>query len=535
MKTKFTLVMVLIAAYFTQAQTPAMVKDINSGSSGSNTTSLIDVNGTLFLRASDGTNGNELWKSNGTDAGTVMVKNIDPTTNGSASGQYTNVNGTLFFHANDGTHGKELWKSDGTDAGTVLVKDITSGSGDTDLDFFVNVNGILVFTVNDNTNGTELWRSDGTDAGTFLLKDINPGNNDGIGWNLRSDFVVSNGVLYFQAGEPTNGTELWKTDGTTAGTVLIKDIASGNNSADPQYFVVVNNIVYFYAQDASGKGIWKTDGTDVGTVSVYTFTPGFYVPAKLVDANGTIFFTINDPFTNGVELWKCDGTSLGTSMVKDINPGMTSSNPGNLTNVNGTLFFTATDGTNGNELWKSDGTSAGTVMVKNLDALYSDFTNANGTPYFVALVSSSGSELWKSDGTDAGTTIVADIMPGVQSSLPASLTVVGTNLFFVANDGTHGKELWSISGLPSAIEEEKPVVSLSVYPNPVSNSFEFLVMGYELNTELKLQIFDLTGKLIRSETISSNRIDVSELANGLYVLSLNINGKTQQQKFIVQH
>ncbi len=458
MKTKFTLVTMLIAAFFTQAQTPTMVKDINNGSGGLNTSDLVDVNGTLFLRASDG----------------------------------TNVNGTLFFHANDGTHGKELWKSDGTDAGTVLVKDITAGSADTDLDFFVNVNGILVFTVNDNTNGTELWRSDGTDAGTFLLKDINPGNNDGIGWNLRSDFVVSNGVLYFQAEEPTNGTELWKTDGTTAGTVLIKDIASGNNSADPQYFVVANNTVYFYGQDASRKAIWKTDGTDVGTVSVYTFTPGFYVPAKLVDANGTIFFTINDPFTNGVELWKCDGTSLGTSMVKDINPGITSSNHGNLTNVNGTLFFTADDGTN-------------------------------------------STELWKSDGTDAGTTIVVDIVAGVQSSLPASLTVVSSNLFFVANDGTHGKGLWSISGLPSAIEEEKAVVSFSLYPNPSSENLEFRTLNSELNTKSEVQIFDLTGKLIRSETISSNRIDVSELANGLYVLSLNINGKTQQQKFIVQH
>ena len=77
MRNKFyTLAALLITTLAIQAQTPAMVKDINSGSGGSNTTSLVDVNGTLFFRASDGTNGNELWKSNGTDAGTVMVKNI---------------------------------------------------------------------------------------------------------------------------------------------------------------------------------------------------------------------------------------------------------------------------------------------------------------------------------------------------------------------------------------------------------------------------------------------------------------------------
>ena len=536
MRNKFyTLAALLITTLAIQAQTPAMVKDINSGSGGSNTTSLVDVNGTLFFRASDGTNGNELWKSNGTDAGTVMVKNINPTTNGSASGQYTNVNGTLFFHANDGANGKELWKSDGTDAGTVMVKNITAGSADTDLDFFVNVNGILIFTVNDNTNGTELWRSDGTDAGTYLLKDINPGNNDGIRWSLRTDFVALNGILYFAAEDPTNGNELWKTDGTTAGTVLIKDIAPSNNGSDPEFFVVSNNTVYFYAQDVNGKGIWKTDGTDAGTVSVSTLSSGLYVPAKLVDANGTIFFTVNDPFTNGVELWKCDGTSAGTAMVKDINPGMAHSNPAELTNVGGILFFTADDGTNGNEIWKSDGTDAGTVMVKDLGALYSDFTNANGMLYFVATVSGTGTELWKSDGTEGGTTIVADIFSGFQSSLPASLTVSGSNLFFVADNGTNGKELWSLSGLPSAIQEGKQVMRFSVYPNPASNNLEFRIQNSELNAQAPVQIFDLTGKIIREEKLFSNRVDVSELANGFYVLSLSVNGKAQQQKFIVQH
>ncbi|MFN8322750.1 MAG: ELWxxDGT repeat protein [Chitinophagales bacterium] len=464
-----------------------------------------------------------------------MVKNIDPTTNGSASGLYTNVNGTLFFHAHDGTHGKELWKSDGTDAGTILVKDITAGSADTDLDFFVNVNGILIFTVNDATNGTELWRSDGTDAGTYLLKDIYQGSNDGIGWSLRTDFVVFNGTMYFQAEDATNGNELWKTDGTTSGTILVKDIAPSNNGSDPEFFVVSNNTVYFCAQDINGKGIWKTDGTDAGTVSVSTLPSGMYIPSALVNVNGTMFFTVNDPFANGVELWKCDGTSAGTSIVKDINPGMPHSNPAELTNVNGTLYFTANDGANGIELWKSDGTDAGTVMVKNLDALYSDFTNANGTLYFVATVSGTGTELWRSDGTSAGTVIVADIVPGGGSSLPSSLTVVGSNLFFVDDDGTHGKELWSISGLPSAIEEEKPVLSFSIYPNPTNQNLAISTQQSELYVDTQIQIFDLTGKQIRSEKMSDKPINVSELANGFYVLSVNSKGKIQQQKFIVQH
>ena len=89
---------------------------------------LTAVGGTLFFTADDGVHGRELWKSDGTRAGTVLVKDIDPrraTTTTKRPASLTDVGGTLFFTADDGVHGPELWKSDGTKAGTVLVKDIT--------------------------------------------------------------------------------------------------------------------------------------------------------------------------------------------------------------------------------------------------------------------------------------------------------------------------------------------------------------------------------------------------------------------------
>jgi ELWxxDGT repeat protein len=106
-----------------------LVKDILAGSESSSPAALVDVNGTLFFTATDGINGNELWKSDSTAAGTVLVKDINSDSAGSGPSRLTNVNGTLFFTANDGTNGWELWKSDGTEAGTVLVKDLTPGSG----------------------------------------------------------------------------------------------------------------------------------------------------------------------------------------------------------------------------------------------------------------------------------------------------------------------------------------------------------------------------------------------------------------------
>jgi ELWxxDGT repeat protein len=175
-------------------------------------------------------------------------------------------------------------------------------------------------------------------------------------------------------------------------------------------------------------------------------------PESLTNVNGTIYFAADDG-VSGRELWKSNGTSSGTVRVKDIYPGGTtddegrpfpnSSLPRNLTSVNGTLFFTATDAVSGAELWKSDGTSSGTVRVKDIrpGAAGSEpvrLTNVNGTLFFVADDGVSGHELWKSDGTSSGTVRVAQIAPGASSSFPDWLTDVNGTLYFSAEEFTNG-------------------------------------------------------------------------------------------------
>jgi ELWxxDGT repeat protein len=467
------------------------------------------VRGTFFFIADDGVHGVELWKSDGTTAGTVMVRDIRPGAAGTPIESLTAVGGTLFFVADDGVHGKELWRSDGTESGTVLVRDIVPGAGWSAPSWLTSVAGTLFFVAADAPHGFELWRSDGTGGGTVLVRDLNPGPEDSGAYWLTD----VNGTLFFVAYDGVHATALWKSDGTTSGTVLVTEVPAGysylvhlTNLAEALFFevsgstfggwlwksdgtpagtVAVEDIgrialgsliesitslggkLLFLASDGATSGLFRSDGTGSGTTLVKSVSYQSW-QAELIPANGLVFFVGRDD-AHGFELWKSDGTEAGTGLVKDLLPGPPGSYPEELTSVNGTLFF-ALRPPSATELWKSDGTSAGTVMVKRFyrdedgNQIPNDLTNLNGTLFLVADDGSHGPELWKSDGTAAGTVMVKDIRPGAMGSFQASLfpgrtlTRVSATLFFGADDGTHGPELWKTDGTPEGTVMVKDIV-----------------------------------------------------------------------------
>ena len=436
--------------------TPFLVKDIFLGLSGSFSSSLTAVGNTLYFTANDGVNGYELWKSDGTAAGTVLVKDILPGASWSYPRHLTAVGSTLYFTAEDGLNGRELWKSDGTAAGTVLVADIRPSSYSSSPRYLTAVGSTLFFQAFDGVNGYELWKSDGRAAGTVLVKDINPSSFNSFPTNL----TAVGKTLFFRADDGLNGRELWKSDGTAAGTVLVKDIRPGSSSSIPRYLTVVGNTLYFAASDnVNGVELWKSDGTAAGTVLVKDIRPGSSgsYPRHLTVVGNTLFFRTDDG-VNGRELWKSvtyfdsDSTTArtGTVLVKDIHPGASSSNLDYLTAVGNALFFIADDGVNGFELWKSDGTAAGTVLVKDIHPGSSSsnprhLTAVGNTLFFTADDGVNGTELWKSDGTAAGTVLVSDIGLGSYGSNPLNLRAVGSTLYFTADDGVNGRELWAVS------------------------------------------------------------------------------------------
>ncbi|MBD2438635.1 ELWxxDGT repeat protein [Nostoc sp. FACHB-110] len=424
------------------AEIQSQMLEIASGVASSNPTNLTALGNTLYFTGNDGVSGIQLWKSDGTVAGTTRVTNINP-------GNFNPNNLTVFgnkllFSANDGVNGRELWVYNGTTA--TPVSNINPGSANSDPDNFTVLNNKVFFSANNGTNGNELWVYDGTTVS--LVKDINSGSAN----SNPSNFIAFNNQLYFTANDGANGVELWTSNGTAAGTTLVKDIRGGGASSDPSQLTIFNNNLYFTANDGTnGIELWKSDGTAGGTTLVQNITPGSsgFGPSELTVAGTTLYFVTDSNSNFQQELWKIDSNGVGR-VKSDLNVAPNIGfGPLGMTAVGNIIYFTTYDSSTGLELWKSDGTDAGTVLVKDIwsgadpnNSIPDSLVNFNGTLYFVASEPTNGREIWISDGTASGTRRLSNINSGSGDANPAHLTAVGTQLFFTATNGTNGTELW---------------------------------------------------------------------------------------------
>ncbi len=267
----------------------------------------------------DGVNGGELWKSDGTAAGTVLVKDIRPGLSTSYPGNLTAVGNTLFFTADDGVNGTELWKSDGTAAGTVLVKDIRPGYSGFGPRYLTVVGNTLFFWANDGVNGYGLWKSDGTTAGTVLVADISFGDS------FPGYLTVVGSTLFFSAYDGVNGTELWQSDGTAAGTVLVGDIRPGSYGSYPFSLTAVGNTLFFQAYDGvNGQELWALN---VGGPTVPTLAIAATSASQTEGNSGSKAFTFtvtrgdNTTGSNNVD-WAVTGSGSNPANATDFAGGL---------------------------------------------------------------------------------------------------------------------------------------------------------------------------------------------------------------------
>jgi ELWxxDGT repeat protein len=460
---KIYVVLLLFIAFYHHANAQATIINDNHSLGG-----YPIFNGAIFLVSDvDST----LWTSDGTSGtGTKQyafnVKIDQDLGNGI-------LNNKIYFAGVDATHGTELWVTDGTQAGTKLVQDFIAGTKSSAPADFIQYKGDLYFT-DSSSSGREIYKLSGTNGTISILKDINPGIPGAFDRN-SADFQISNGLLYFVADNGTSGKELWVSNGTSSGTKLLKDISVGNASTSFFQFITFGNQLIFTVVTATySMDLWKTDGTNTSLIHSFNVPSFAYGAFGLMVFNKKIYFAGTD-VAHGTELWSTDGNSA--SMVADIFPGSSSGIPNSSTPqlfnsvfIKGKFLFKAT-ADKGIELWSSDGTAANTQMIKDINPgadgsnpelfpvinysrvlegsgifdFYDRGTLLNGSIFFTADDGTNGKQLWKTDGTLAGTKLVQAI-GGPNYGVGDDYFYTKTGLYFTANDGAHGAEPWFTNG-----------------------------------------------------------------------------------------
>ncbi len=464
----------------TQAGT-MLLKDVYPGTTYSNCFGYTAYNGKLYFSARSKAYSIELWETDGTPAGTKQVIQISQYSTAFGLESLMVFNGKMYFAANDNIHGQELWVSDGTALGTHVLTDINIGSGHSWPRQIAECNGKLYFNADDGINGRELWVSDGTANGTIMLKDIVPGS----GSSTPEAFFVSGNIIYFRATTPATGYELWKTDGTVSGTQMVADI-SGDSSDGIRFSQSAglmgnfNSQTYFRGFDSiNGYELWVTDGTPAGTQLVKNINlTGHSLPSQFTVFNNLLYFSASDTFSNG-ELWVTDGTANGTVMVGDFFKGpVYGSSPFLLTVYKGYLYFRGQIDTGDMQLLRSDGTYAGTKVVrpanatvqKNCAAWFTTqlFLNpADDAIYFAAEYTSTGYELWSLRDTTTSVNI-----PGLHNNADFVLYPNPNNgTFTLAWDNTHFKnatvQVYDMMGrlcYSAPVTETNTVISMDKAP-----------------------------------------------------------------------
>lgn len=496
------------------------------------------ISGNTWLFAGGGPSSSEdLWLSDGTAAGTRPLPDLTPGTLSEAAQEAAVLpNGNFVVSTNSDAAGRELFLVDPSNDSLTLIEDLRPGAEGSDPRELVPWNGRVWFTADDGgPRGRQVWRTDGTAAGTtrvtslFLMDGIGdgallrassgslflasvtngrtlwaiPASGSGVVFLLKSFssspfigpttdfgmFTTVGGRAVFSFFEPTTGLELWSSDGTVAGTQAVSDLNPGGFSSDPCEIATGGGLAWFGAFDAAtGWELYTTDGTTAGTTGPIEVEAGpgpaqypFSNDAELL-TSGLVFSANTTGF--GAEPWVSDGTTAGTQRLADLEPGELSSLPRDLVQVGGVAYFVA-NRFGIPRIFRSDGTSAGTVFDQDVGSplgqdlridsagtqsvflaagssavgfephvftpgapaqvlanVAIDPENQGSEPgqwirvrdqlYFMAESGGLGRELWRTNGTQAGTSLVEDLNPGVESPFLRPLTALGERLIFTA-------------------------------------------------------------------------------------------------------
>ena len=455
----------------------------------------------------------EIYKSDGSQNGTFLFYTL-PTNHNYAEDRFTEANNLLFFRTTayfSGASNCFLWKTNGFGISTQMIGEFSTKTFCSNL---CELDGKIYFLTKylDPVWGNltyELWQSDGTANGTIVIKDwinssnFNPSTNN-------HDLRKFNNRIYFSG---------FESDGSSNGTVFTGFIL-------PEMGCVYNGLIYYSGSD--GK-IWKSDGTTAGTIQAIDFPSSNY----FFEFNGWLYFAGGQSGAGqtGIELCKTDGTLANTVLIKDIYLGFNSSIPNEFITSNGMLHFWANDGIHGKELWKTDGTTSGTTLVKDADLDYVSQKIIHNNNLFFLEHKYNSHQLWKSDGTETNTLIIQ----AADSSIFYSLIDINCKLFVCfadvqwSNDNyQQNPNLWSLvencqSAETIEIEENN---FLRVSPNPTSDKIS--IKMNDTFIKQKYFIYDQFGRIILKSRFDAieNEVDLSEFQSGIYFLKVEGDKET---------
>lgn len=460
----------LVNLFYSQSVT--LVKDINPGATGSTPQYLTNYNSKIYFSASNGTNGLELWESDGTTAGTKLVQDFVVGSSGQIPSYLTVFNNKIYYSAISGTP-SGLYTYDETNGIKLLNETFKNTSG------LFAANNKFYFT------STFLYEMDNNETIKQVSTEV----------HSNGKYGAVNGKIIF-GGKPATSTnnyyQLYVYDGQS--TTLLKTI-NPTSTGIPQnfYYSSALNKVIFSASDNSTEP-WISDGTEAGTYKLkdlYSDSDfSSSSPNGFTQVGDKVVFAATNYSNGGIELYVTDGTEAGTKLLKDIYPGSTGSNPSKFTFLNGKVYFFANGGSNDAQLWETDGTAEGTKLTLSLNPGSTNFTIG---------------EMVAKDNV-----LMVSLKMGVSP----------------------GQELYKIDPVAVSLSVD-PTSSkkTNLYPNPTHG--EVFISNFAKGN---FELYDLTGKLVQTGKIGSDSKASLKAQPGIYQLRTTVeNGKeTTINKVIIK-
>ena len=522
---------------FTKSAKPKLLADIRSGYSGSYPKNLREYNGKLYFVANDGVKGDELWVYSPKDSTTTRVTDI---ASGSNSGllyesALIEYQGKLYFTGYESNYGAELYSYDGSTV--TRITDINSGVRSSYAKYLSVLNDTLYFVSTTNAYGYEWYSYDGSSV--TRRTDIRAGASDGV--YTYGNAKVYKDKIYFPGYDSDKGVELFSYDRTN-GAQLVKDIYDGSSGSYPNKLTVFNKKLYLIASymaagsaapdngmEAAGSEsgmshdskLLQYDGSTLSVIDLGSSVSYFSLYGDSSVYNDKLYFQAYTP-SYGSELWSYDETN-GAQMVGDsIYPGSNGSSPNFLRTFDNKLYFQANDGSDSwggssSELWYYDGTAfgrAGDIYNGTSSAYPQNLFATNDALYFAADDGSKGSELWAirlSDPTPTITSITSTTSDGTYK--------IGDAINITVNF-SEAVSLSSGGSLTVTLETGTTdrTVSISSISNATSASGTYTVQSEDLSSDLTANSVSVSGSLsdassqaMDSFTIGSNLASSSAL------------------------